>query len=112
VRQDGEPGELDPSVSLAAYRVVQEALTNVGKHAGPGTAAEVRLAWTAGRLQVEVTDDGRGGAAGSRLSTGRGLLGLAERVALVGGSLARGPRPGGGYRLAAELPAGPAEVAG
>jgi signal transduction histidine kinase len=93
-------------VDLAAYRVVQEALTNVAKHAGPGTRAEVRLAWATDRLEVEVIDDGRGEPApgAEALSTGHGLRGLAERMAAVGGGLESGPEPGRGFRVRATLP--------
>ncbi|MFG3285581.1 sensor histidine kinase [Streptomyces sp. NPDC048111] len=101
----GVPAHLDEDVDLTAYRLVQEALTNSVKHAGPGTRAAVRLAWSE-RLHIEVSDDGGGTpvAPGSALSTGHGLLGMCERVTLNGGSFTAGPAPGGGFAVAATLP--------
>ncbi|WP_272125260.1 sensor histidine kinase [Streptomyces sp. HD] len=101
----GTPQRLDPSVSLTAYRVVQEALTNVTRHAGPGTQATVRLSWGPD-LQVEVIDDGGGAPdpTARGLSTGQGLRGLRERVAITGGHLDTGPTPRGGFRVTARLP--------
>ncbi|WP_156077457.1 sensor histidine kinase [Saccharothrix sp. NRRL B-16314] len=107
-RVEGEPRRLAASVDLAAYRVVQEALTNVTKHVGPGAAVDVRLRWTSGELVVEVTDDGRGRRPDRTFSTDHGLAGLRERLAIVGGRLEAGPLPAGGFRVAAVLPvAGP-----
>lgn len=107
VRTSGAAVPLDPSVDLTAYRVVQEALTNVNKHAGPGTRAEVVLHWQPDRVLVMVSDDGPHQRLGTLGSGGFGLVGLAERVALVGGRLDHGPRPGRpGYQLRAVLPAG------
>jgi signal transduction histidine kinase len=102
---EGEPRPLDYSVNLAAYRVVQEALTNVTKHAGPQAKTTVKLTW-ADQLLVQVTDDGRGSAkqASSTLSSGHGLLGLRERVVLVGGHLEAGPTPPRGFQVTATLP--------
>ncbi|MFE0256215.1 sensor histidine kinase [Streptomyces sp. NPDC059010] len=101
----GTPRRLDPSVSLTAYRVVQEALTNVTRHAGPGTQATVRLSWGP-ELRVEVIDDGGGAPdpTARGLSTGQGLRGLRERVAITGGDLDTGPTPQGGFRVTARLP--------
>jgi signal transduction histidine kinase len=100
----GTPGRLDPSVDRTAYRVLQEALTNITKHVGTGAAATVVLTWGPREVVLEVRDDGRGsGGAGDRLSTGHGLLGLAERVAVVEGTLDAGPA-GGGFRVAVRLP--------
>ena len=112
----GTPRDLPPGVGLAVYRVVQEALTNVIKHAGkPQT--EVRLSYEPAALVAEVADDGRpipaaGPApdAGVPPGAGMGLLGLRERVALYGGELAAGPRPGGGWLVQARIPAEPAEI--
>lgn len=87
VETRGERGRLDASVDLAAFRVVQEGLTNVIKHAGPGTRAHLTLAWSDDSLVVELTDDGRGPGHASGLSTGYGLLGLRERVSVAGGQL-------------------------
>jgi signal transduction histidine kinase len=92
------PAELPPAVQLAAYRIVQEALTNVVRHAA-ASAVTVRVRWDGG-VDLEVLDDGRGGAA----KPGNGLSGMAERAASVGGALEAGPRAGGGFRVAAHLP--------
>jgi signal transduction histidine kinase len=103
----GDPPRLDPSVDLTAYRVVQEALTNTTRHAGPGTHAVVRWTWSGnGDLLVQVSDDGHGRTehATGGLSTGHGLLGLRERVAVVGGHLEAGPTPDGGFQVTATLP--------
>jgi signal transduction histidine kinase len=98
---------------------VQEALTNVMKHAGPTTRVDVNVQYLPGSLAVEVVDDGRGAAAlssvnggsvGNRAaSSGHGLLGMRERVELWGGELTVGPISGGGYRVKALLPYGDAE---
>jgi signal transduction histidine kinase len=99
---------LPPGVDLAAYRVVQEALTNVLKHGG-GARAIVRLAYGERELVITVTDDGSPagygppGPPGSR-GAGRGLIGLRERLGLYGGELDAGPRPGGGWRVRAIIP--------
>jgi signal transduction histidine kinase len=98
----GEPGRLDPGVALAVYRITQEALTNALKHAGPA-AAEVRLSFTVKELAIEISDTGRGPRPGPR-TLGHGLLGMRERIALYGGSLRAGPRPGGGFRVFARIP--------
>jgi signal transduction histidine kinase len=111
---EGDPAELAPAVDLAAYRVVQESLTNVVRHAGRATAT-VRVAYRPDRLLVEVTDDGNGleSASGRRptdsdrpsgRSGGSGIAGMRERVEAAGGELEAGPRPGGGFRVAARLP--------
>ncbi|RFS43255.1 sensor histidine kinase [Micromonospora craniellae] len=99
---DGRPRTVDPSVGLAAFRTVQEALTNTARYAGPQATATVRLTW-GDDLEVEVRDTG-GTATGGLPSTGRGLLGLRERIAVVGGELAAGPLPGEGFRVYARLP--------
>jgi signal transduction histidine kinase len=100
----GERRELPAIVDLAAYRIVQEALTNTRTHAGPAHA-RVELRYAEDALALEVTDDGRA-AAGQpgNGGGGRGLIGMRERVAMVGGRLEVGPRPGGGFRVAALLP--------
>ena len=101
---DGAPIELASSVDLSAYRIVQEALTNSLKHAGPARA-HVTVRYGRKDLELEITDDGRGGVPGDGTwSGGRGLLGMKERVALFGGELRVGPRPEGGYRVWARLP--------
>ena len=103
----GTPGLLDPSVSLAAYRLVQEALTNTLKHAGPGTAVQVTLDWAPEQITVTVHNDtppqGKRRSGNTPLSTGHGLLGLRERVQAVGGTLYTGPSPAG-FVVQAVLP--------
>jgi signal transduction histidine kinase len=94
--------DLPPGVDLAAYRVVQEALTNVIKHAGTSRAAVV-LEYRPDDLLITVTDDGRP-MPGSGGPGGRGLIGLRERIGLYGGELDAGPRPGGGWRVRARIP--------
>ena len=95
VEETGTRRDLDPSVDLAAYRVIQEALTNVNKHAGAGAVARVQLSWRPSELVIEVVDDGRVNAGIEHLASGYGLVGLAERVKLVGGRLESAPRPEG-----------------
>jgi signal transduction histidine kinase len=95
------------ALGLTAYRIVQEAMTNTLKHAGPAATAQVRLTFTPDALQIEVSDDGRGAAATSD-GRGHGLQGMAERVALHGGTLTARPRPSGGYAVRASLPLAPA----
>ena len=103
LRVRGVVRPLPPGLNLAAYRVVQEALTNVLKHAGQ-PATTVTLDYQPGALIVEVADDGCPGGPGSLPGTGRGLLGLRERVALYGGALDAGGRPGGGWLVRARIP--------
>jgi signal transduction histidine kinase len=102
---EGEPRHVDPSVGLAAYRAVQEALTNAAKHAGVGAATTVRLMWTED-LVVRVTNPtpGQAPATSRALSGGHGLLGLRERVAVVGGKLEAGRDDEGGYQVTVNLP--------
>jgi signal transduction histidine kinase len=100
----GHSVDLDGSVDLSAYRIIQEALTNAGKHAGPGTVAVIRQVWADDLLLLEVTDDGRGTPSEDDLSTEHGLVGLRERARAVGGHLEAGPLPGGGFRVSATLP--------
>ncbi|RZU73955.1 signal transduction histidine kinase [Micromonospora kangleipakensis] len=101
VEVTGEPRTLPVAVDLAAYRVVQESLTNVLRHAGPATAT-VRLRHTRTGVAIEVTDTGRGPAPGPRV--GYGLAGMRERVTALGGTFTAGPAPGGGFRVSATLP--------
>jgi signal transduction histidine kinase len=114
----GTARPLDKGTELAAYRVVQESLTNTRKHGGLAVAAAVTLSYTGNGLLVQVTDDGRGAAAaeaGSEVGTvaGHGLIGMRERIAMYGGTVQAGPLPGGGYQVSAVLPlTGPAESAG
>jgi signal transduction histidine kinase len=104
---EGESRSLSPGVDLAAFRLIQEALTNTLKHAGPQARAWVRIHYTDWQLTVEVEDDGRGLAAGlgqANGSRGHGLVGMRERVALYGGDLRIGPRSGGGFEVRARFP--------
>ena len=106
LRVEGRPAPLPAGLDLSAYRIVQEALTNVVKHAGPAHA-QVMICYRDHEVAVEVTDDGRGVGAvagDGRRGTGHGLIGMRERVAAFGGDLEVGPRPGGGFRVAARLP--------
>jgi signal transduction histidine kinase len=95
--------DLPPGVDLAAYRVVQEALTNVIKHAGTARATVV-LEYRPDDLVITVTDDGRPVTGPGGPGGGRGLIGLRERIGLYGGELDAGPRPGGGWRVRARIP--------
>jgi signal transduction histidine kinase len=115
--------ELPARVDLFAYRIVQEALTNVLKHAGPGARTEVRLGSDRNGIVIEVVDDGRGTDKGlesadgrqpvdsdrqrrSGRSAGHGIVGMRERARLLGGTLEARPRPDGGFRVVAHLPTG------
>lgn len=105
---EGERRPLAPGVELAAFRIVQEALTNVVKHAGPSATATVTIRYGTDSLTVSVADTGRGAAAGPAGGTGgHGLVGMRERVEIYDGQLAAGPQPGGGYLVRASLPIGP-----
>ncbi|HEX3292256.1 MAG TPA: sensor histidine kinase [Solirubrobacterales bacterium] len=106
VNRSGDEAALPPVLDQAAYRITQEALTNVLKHAGPGSAATVRLAFEPESVQVEVTDDGPGQTGGVAVGTKKGLIGMRERVELFGGRFSAGPMRGGGYRVFASLPRG------
>jgi signal transduction histidine kinase len=116
VTVEGDPRPLPAGVDLSAYRIVQEALTNSLRHAGPARA-QVRIRYGREDLEVQVTDDGNGveSAVGRRSTdsdrsdrwpdrSGHGHIGMRERVAMFGGTLETGVRPGGGYRVAARLP--------
>ena len=94
--------DVPDGVGLAAYRIVQEALTNVRKHAGPDAAVDVRVAVDRG-VAIDVRDDGRGAAARAE-GRGLGLVGMRERAAVHGGTLEAGPAPGGGFAVSARLP--------
>jgi signal transduction histidine kinase len=107
VRTEGDARPLSGVVSLAAYRVVQEALTNVLRHAA-ARRAEVALAYGDDALVVTVSDDGRGPGDGAAAAAGgHGLAGMRERVAVLGGRLDAGPRAGGGFAVRARLPLAP-----
>lgn len=106
---EGTPRSLPSGVELTAYRIVQEALTNTRKHGGPDAGASVRLVYFDDGLGLLVEDDGRGAAHelyedGGADGAGHGMIGMRERVGMVGGTLDAGPRPGGGFRISALLP--------
>lgn len=102
----GTPRPLPIGVALAFYRIAQEALTNVLKHAGPRVEAFVQLTWEADAVSLTVSDDGRGAAARGD-GDGLGIEGMRERATIFGGSLTAGPKAGGGYLVRARLPLGP-----
>jgi signal transduction histidine kinase len=128
VQVDGERGPVPPGVDLSAYRIIQEALTNVIKHAAAATAC-VKVSYEKGSVALEITDDGPARAAGAArparasraggtsradaapagsvavpFSTGHGIIGMRERVAVFGGEFAAGPKADGGFRVFARLP--------
>jgi signal transduction histidine kinase len=103
VRREGEGPEPPAGVDLSAYRIFQEALTNTLRHAR-ATRAEVTVRYGDRAVDVEVRDDGRGSLGAEVNGAGRGLVGMRERAALLGGTLEAGPLPGGGYRVHAHLP--------
>ena len=113
-RVEGTPRPLPAGTDLAAFRIVQESLTNVTRHAGPASAT-VLVRYGSDGLTVQVDDDGRGAEPASgrqpTIPTGRSpvgrataIRGMRERVAALGGELEAGPRPGGGFRVLARLP--------
>jgi signal transduction histidine kinase len=110
VAYDGARVELPRGVDLTAYRIVQEALTNVLKHAGPASARVV-VHYQPGSLALEIVDDGRG-VNGRSDGRGHGLVGMRERVGVYGGTLESGPCVGGGYRVAVTLPYADSAVEG
>ncbi|MGW1892045.1 sensor histidine kinase [Streptomyces sp. NPDC002004] len=110
---EGTPRPLPSGVELTAYRIVQEALTNTRKHGGPNAGASVRLVYFDDGLGLLVEDDGKGAPhelyeEGGADGKGHGLIGMRERIGMVGGTLDAGPRPGGGFRISALLPLKPA----
>ncbi|MFD4767505.1 sensor histidine kinase [Streptomyces niveus] len=108
VEQEGTARPLAPGVDLTAYRIVQEALTNVTKHAATGTA-RVHLVWNRDRVTITVADDGESEDEGA---AGYGLIGMRERATAAGGQLSAGRRPEGGFLVSAELPLPPARSGG
>ena len=106
VQREGDPQVLPPILDQTAYRIIQEALTNVLKHAGSGASATVRLSFDPASVELEVTDDGPGAIGGVAIGTRRGLIGMRERVELFGGRFSAGPMDGGGFRVFARLPIG------
>jgi signal transduction histidine kinase len=118
IQVEGERGPVPPGVDLSAYRIIQEALTNVIKHAAATTAC-VKVSYEKGSVALEISDDGpgrkdgkreagaggpRSGAVTSPFSAGHGIIGMRERVAVFGGEFAAGPRRSGGFRVFARLP--------
>lgn len=102
---NGDVDDLPVGVGLSVYRIVQEALTNIIKHAGAGTTALVRLARSPEELRLEVTDNGFGTPHDVvKVSGGNGLIGMRERAAVLGGEFEAGPNPGGGWRVRATFP--------
>jgi signal transduction histidine kinase len=101
VTVQGERSVLPPAVDVTAYRIVQESLTNVMRHAS-AAHAEVAVIHAPDHVEIEITDDGRGASAAP--TPGHGITGMRERAEMVGGHLEAGPRPGGGFRVQATLP--------
>ena len=100
---EGEEPHASQGLQLTVFRVVQEALTNFLKHAGPDATCEVQLLFHRDEIEVRVTDDGLG-APGGTSTGGHGLQGMSERVTAMGGSLSAGPRANGGFQVRARLP--------
>jgi signal transduction histidine kinase len=100
---EGQVRPLPFGVDVAAFRIVQEALTNVTRHAGEATAT-VRVSYGERELSLQIDDDGRGPATDGSRGTGKGIMGMRERVGALGGELQAGPRPEGGFRVQARLP--------
>jgi len=102
VRWQGQRRPLPPDIDLSAYRIIQESVTNVVRHAGT-RSCQVSVDYREAEIAIEVADSGQGG----RITpgTGYGLAGMRERVALLHGYFTAGPRPGGGFRVTARLPA-------
>ena len=109
---EGDPQPLPGGVALAAYRIVQESLTNTRKHAGPVASASVLLRYAQDAVVLTISDDGWGDLGGTAPpgAPGHGLPGMRERVAVYGGSVAAGPRPGGGFVVVATLPLATAQA--
>jgi signal transduction histidine kinase len=103
LRIEGERGEISTLVDWSAYRIVREALTNVLKHA-PGASTTVTVRFGGDTVHLSVVNDGRATEGAPSLGTGRGIIGMRERVAAVGGKLDVGPQPGGGFTVASTLP--------
>ena len=106
VEREGDPQILPPLLDQTAYRIIQEALTNVLKHAGPGASATVKLSFDPTSVELEVIDDGPGPIGSVAVGTRRGLIGMRERVELFGGRFSAGAMDGGGFRVFARLPLG------
>jgi signal transduction histidine kinase len=104
---DGDVARVPPGVAVSVYRIVQEALTNANRHAGPGAQVAVTVTCSTADVAVLVEDDGRGAAGGDGVA-GYGLVGMHERATTAGGSFRAGPRGGGGWRVSATIPLGTA----
>lgn len=105
VTVEGEPRALPPGMDLNAYRIVQESLTNVLKHAGPNAAAAVAISYRSDGISLTITDDGRGAASSvGAPRTGHGIISMQERAAILQGTFAAGARPGGGFRVSVSIP--------
>jgi signal transduction histidine kinase len=104
VERTGDSVGLPPMLDQTAYRIIQESLTNVLKHAGPGATADVRLVFDPASVELEVADNGPGRVGSVAMGTRRGLIGMRERVELFGGRFSAGPVDGGGFRVFARLP--------
>jgi signal transduction histidine kinase len=100
----GVPDRVPAGVAVSVYRIVQEAVTNANRHAGPGATIDVRVTCMASEVEVVVADDGRGASALHGAPTGYGLVGMHERATAAGGSFSAGPRRGGGWRVSATIP--------
>jgi len=109
LRVEGEPAIVSPALDLCAYRIVQEALTNAIKHAGPARVT-VGLRWTCDALEVDVSDNGRGPLCVNGTSSGHGIAGMRERAGLHGGNLETGAGRDGGFTVQARLPLAPERV--
>jgi signal transduction histidine kinase len=106
VERSGDTQVLPPILDQTAYRIIQEALTNVLKHAGPGASVTVGLTFDPTSVELEVIDDGSGAVGSVVAGTRRGLIGMRERVELFGGRFSAGPMDGRGFRVFARLPLG------
>jgi signal transduction histidine kinase len=103
----GMPERVPAGTAVSVYRIVQEALTNANRHAGPGATVDVRVTCDAADVQVLVADDGRGASTASAApaqTPGYGLVGMRERATAAGGTFQAGPRQGGGWRVVATIP--------
>ena len=100
----GVPERVPAGIAVSVYRIVQEALTNANRHAGPGAVVDVRVTCSAGDVEVLVADDGRGASTAHTSSSGYGLVGMQERATAAGGTFHAGPRRGGGWRVGATIP--------
>jgi signal transduction histidine kinase len=105
---NGSPRPLPTGVDVSSYRIVQEALTNTMKHAGPGACAQVVVSYSGDELTIDASDNGTGESASG--GTGNGLRGMRERAALLGGEVTAGPGPDGGYVVRARIPLDPGET--